>query len=160
MFLSQLEYIIGAENVANGLKKYFTDFSFKHPTPNDIKRSMEKVSGIHLDWYLNEWTQTTHTIDYAIKAVDGKQITLERIGKMPMPIDVEVSYADGSKEAFNIPLRMMRGNKPTDATVLEDWAWAHPTYTFTTSKTVTAVAIDTSKLMADIDDENNFFEVK
>jgi hypothetical protein len=160
MFLSQLEYIIGAENVANGLKKYYTDFSFKHPTPNDIKRSMEKVSGIHLDWYLNEWTQTTHTIDYAIKAVDGKQITLERIGKMPMPIDVEVSYADGSKEAFNIPLRMMRGNKPTDATVLEDWAWAYPTYTFTTSKTVTAVAIDTSKLMADIDDENNFFEVK
>ena len=51
IFLSQLEYIIGSKNVAKGLKKYFTDFSFKHPVPNDIKRSMEKVSGIHLDWY-------------------------------------------------------------------------------------------------------------
>ena len=160
MFLSQLEYIIGAENVANGLKKYFADFSFKHPTPNDVKRSMEKVSGIHLDWYLNEWTQTTHTIDYGIKSVSGRKITLERIGKMPMPMDVAVVYMDGSVENFNIPLRMMRGNKPTSATVLEDWAWANPVYSFTTTKDVKSVTIDKSKLMADIEDDNNTFEVK
>jgi hypothetical protein len=160
IFLSQLEYVIGAENVANGLKKYFVDFSFKHPTPNDVKRSMEKVSGIHLDWYLNEWTQTIHTIDYGIKSVDEKNITLERIGQMPMPIDLEVTYTDGSKENFNIPLRMMRGNKPTSATVLEDWAWANPVYSFTVSKNVKSVTIDKSKLMADVDDENNIFEVK
>jgi hypothetical protein len=160
IFLSQLEYIIGAENVANGLKKYFVDFSFKHPTPNDVKRSMEKISGIHLDWYLNEWTQTIHTIDYGIKSVDKKNITLERIGQMPMPIDLEVTYTDGSKENFNIPLRMMRGNKPTSATVLEDWAWANPVYSFSVSKNVKSVTIDKSKLMADVNDENNIFEVK
>jgi len=160
IFLSQLEYIIGAENTAKGIKKYFTDFSFKHPTPNDIKRSMEKVSGIHLDWYLNEWTQTLHTIDYGVKSVEGNRITLERIGKMPMPIDIEVTYKDGSKEHFNIPLRIMRGNKPTSATVIEDWGWAIPTYTFTTSKNIKSVVIDKSNLMADINDENNVFEVK
>jgi hypothetical protein len=160
MFLSQLEYVIGAENVAKGLKKYFTDFSFKHPTPNDIKRTMEKVSGIHLDWYLNEWVQTTHTIDYGVKTVNGSEITLERIGQMPMPVDVEVTYIDGSTESFNIPLRVMRGNKPTSATVLEDWAWAHPTYSFKTSKQVKAVVIDKSKLMADINNDNNVFEVE
>jgi len=160
IFLSQLEYIIGAENVANGLKKYFADFSFKHPTPNDVKRSMEKVSGIHLDWYLNEWTQTIHTIDYGIKSVDEKNITLERIGQMPMPIDLEVIYTDGSKENFNIPLRMMRGNKPTSATVVEDWAWANPVYSFSVSKNVKSVVIDKSKLMADVNDENNSFEIK
>ena len=160
IFLSQLEYVIGAENPAKAIKKYFADFSFKHPRPNDIKRSAEKVSGIHLDWYLNEWTQTTHTIDYGIKSVEGKSITLERIGQMPMPMDVEVIYTDGSKESFNIPLRMMRGNKPTSATVLEDWTWAHPTYTFATSKEVKSVEIDTSKLMADINLENNIFEVE
>jgi hypothetical protein len=155
IFLSQLEYVIGPENVAKGLKKYFTDFSFKHPTPNDITRSMEKVSGIHLGWYLNEWTQTTHTIDYGIKSVEGKTITLERIGQMPMPIDVEVTYADGSMERFNIPLRMMRGAKPTTANVIEDWTWAHPTYTFEASKEVKSVTIDKSGLMADINLENN-----
>ena len=150
MFLSQLEYIIGSENVAKGLKKYFKDFSFKHPTPNDVKRSMEKVSGIHLDWYLNEWTQTTHTIDYSVKSIKEKKITLQRHGKMPMPIDVRVTYKDGTTQDFNIPLRMMRGNKPTKATILEDWTWAHPTYEFEVTKEVAFVEIDPSKLMADI----------
>ena len=157
MFLSQLEYIIGAENTAKGLKKYFKDFSFKHPIPNDIKRSMEKVSGIHLDWYLNEWTQTLHTIDYGIKSVDGKKITLERIGQMPMPIDLEVVYTDGTTESFNIPLRLMRGNKPTTATILKDWGWAYPTYSFEVSKTVESIEIDKSKLMADVNLDNNVY---
>ena len=160
IFLSQLEYIIGAENVAKTLKKYFNDFSFKHPTPNDIKRTAEKVSGIHLDWYLNEWTQTTHTIDYAVKTVNGNEITLERIGKMPMPIDVEVTYADGSKEAYYIPLRMMRGEKATKATQIADWTFAHPTYTFKANKAVKSVQIDPSKLMADINLENNTITVE
>jgi hypothetical protein len=155
IFLSQLEYVIGAENVAKGLKKYFSDFSFKHPTPNDIKRSMEKVSGIHLDWYLNEWTQTTHVIDYGIKNVDGSKITLERIGQMPMPIDFEVIYTDGSKENFYIPLEMMRGEKPTTAKLLDDWAWTNPTYIFDTGKAVQNVIIDKSGLMADVNLENN-----
>jgi hypothetical protein len=150
MFLSQLEYIIGKENVEKGLKKYFNDFSFKHPTPNDIKRSMEKVSGIHLDWYLNEWTQTTHTIDYSVRGFGNKKIILQRHGKMPMPIDVRVTYKDGSSEDFNIPLQMMRGNKPTSATILKDWSWTHPVYKFDVTKEVSSVEIDPSKLMADI----------
>lgn len=157
IFLSQLEYIIGAEKVATGLKKYFTDFSFKHPTPNDIKRTMEKVSGIHLDWYLLEWGQTTNTIDYAVKSVKGNKITLERIGKMPMPLDVKVTFTDGSEEDFYIPLRMMRGAKETQATQLKDWGWAFPTYTIDAKKAVKSVVIDSSGLMADINKKNNVF---
>ena len=158
IFLTQLNYIIGEENVKNTLKKYYKDFSFKHPVPNDIKRTAEKVSGLHLDWYLNEWTQTTHTIDYGIKKVEGKTITLERIGKMPMPIDVTVTYADGTTEDFNIPLRMMRGNKPTEATVIDDWTWAHPSYSFSVTKDIKKVEIDNSQLMADIDRKNNVYQ--
>ncbi|WP_299714065.1 M1 family metallopeptidase [uncultured Tenacibaculum sp.] len=160
IFLSQLEYIIGSENVAKTLKEYFNAFSFKHPTPNDFKRIAEKVSGIHLDWYLNEWTQTTHFIDYGVKFVKDKAITLERIGAMPMPIDVEVEYADGTKESFNIPLEMMRGNKTSSATLLKDWGWAYPTYTFEVSKDVKSVKIDKSGYMADINPLNNTFSVE
>lgn len=160
IFLSQLEYVIGPEKVAEGLKKYFADFSFKHPTPNDVKRSMEKVSGIHLDWYLLEWSQTTNYIDYGVKAVEGKSITLERIGRMPMPMDISVSYTDGTSENFYIPLRMMRGAKQTTATQLEDWTWAHPTYTFEAKKQVKSVVIDPSGLMADVKKANNTYPAK
>ena len=109
---------------------------------------------------MNEWTQTTHTIDYGIKSVEGKKVTLERIGKMPMPIDIEVVYVDNTKENISIPLRIMRGVKPTSNTILEDWAWAYPTYSFELSKEVKSITIDKSGLMADINLNNNTFEVK
>ena len=101
-----------------------------------------------------------HTIDYGVKSVNGKTITLERIGKMPMPIDVEVVYQDETTESFNISLEMMRGSKPTTATFLKDWGWAYPTYSFDVSKEVKSVQIDKSGLMADINLENKIFEVK
>ena len=108
-----------------------------------------------MNWYLNEWTQTTHTIDYAVKAVKAKEIILENKGSMPMPIDLTITYVDGSSENFNIPLRMMLGHKPTKATISNDWPWVQPTYTLTTSKTIRSVEIDSSHLMADIDRSNN-----
>ncbi|PTX60521.1 peptidase M1-like protein [Kordia periserrulae] len=155
IFLAQLEYVIGKDNLEKTLRKYFDDFKFKHPTPNDIKRTAEKVSGIHLDWYLTDWGQTTNTIDYGVKEINGSNVVLERIGLMPMPIDITVNYADGSSEEFYIPLRMMRGEKPTTATIKPDWAWAYPTYTLQTSKTIKSVEIDPSELMADVNRENN-----
>ncbi|MCC4921868.1 M1 family metallopeptidase [Flavobacterium chungbukense] len=172
LFLSQLEYVIGKENVDATLKRYFNDFKFKHPTPNDIKRSAERVSGAELDWYLTDWTQTLNTIDYGIKDVAdnaGKTtVTLERIGRMPMPIDLKVDYTDGTSETFYIPLRMMNFIKPnpnpnTKRTVLEDWAWAQQNYSFTIDKNKTAIkkiTIDPSGLMADVKQANNVFEVK
>lgn len=155
IFLSQLEYIIGKENVEKTLKKYYEDFKFKHPIPNDIKRTAEKVSGLSLDWYLNYWTQTIHTIDYAVTVEADKTINLNRIGRMPMPIDLKVIYEDGSSQSFYIPLKMMRGTKPTDAIILESWAWVAPNYQFTVDKNIKSVQIDPSSLMADIDAENN-----
>ena len=157
MFISQLNYIIGEKNVQKTIKKYFNDFKFKHPTPNDLKRTAEKVSGLQLDWYLNEWIETTHTIDYAIAKVKDNSITLVRVGQMPMPLDITVTYIDGTTEDFNIPLRMMRGSKPTTAIVLENWPWANPSYTFNTTKIVQSVAIDPLEFMADIDKSNNYF---
>mgnify|MGYP000862904490 CR=1 FL=1 len=44
MFLSQLNYIIGEENTQETIKKYYSNFKFKHPTPNDFKRTAEIVS--------------------------------------------------------------------------------------------------------------------
>jgi hypothetical protein len=172
VFLTQLSYLIGKENLLKTLKKYYQDFQFKHPTPNDIKRSAERISGANLDWYLTDWTQTTNTIDYAIKeakeAADKTVVTLERIGRMPMPIDLYVEYTDGTTESFYIPLRMMSFEKenPTPAikrTVAKDWAWAYPTYELTIGKPKSAIkkiTIDPSGLLADVKPANNILEVK
>ena len=170
LFLTQLIYLIGKENLLKTLKKYYKDFQFKHPTPNDIKRSAERVSGANLDWYLTDWTKTTNTIDYGIKEVkentNQTTVTLERIGRMPMPIDLLVEYNDGTMESFYIPLRMMSFEKenPNPAvkrTVLNDWAWAYPTFEFYISKSkasIKKITIDPSGLMADVKPENNVYK--
>ena len=155
IFLAQLEYVIGKENVEKTLLKYYEDFKFKHPTPNDIKRTAEKVSGISLEWYLNYWTQTIHTIDYGVSVDNGKEVQLSRIGAMPMPIDLSVVYKDGSLETLYIPLTMMRGEKPTTARTLKDWSWVAPTYTFVADKEIQSIEIDSSKRMADVERANN-----
>jgi len=160
VFLAQLGYVIGEENLAKTILKYYQDFKFKHPVPNDIKRTAEKVSDIELDWYLNYWTQTTNTIDYGVKEIKGKEIVLENLGTMPMPIDLSVTYTDGTQENFNIPLRMMLGHKPTSATVLNDWPWVQPIYSFSTTKAVQSVEIDPTNYMADVHKGNNKSEVK
>jgi len=165
IFLSQLGYIIGEENLAKTLHTYFNDWKFKHPTPNDFKRVAEKVSGAQLDWYLTDWTQTINTIDYGIKEVTedaGKtKVVLERIGQMPMPLDVSVTYTDGSTKEYYIPLRMMYFNKPGAQNIQEDWPWAIPTYDLTidgAKSTIKKIEIDPSQMMADSKRENNVFE--
>ncbi|MTE27160.1 M1 family metallopeptidase [Winogradskyella ouciana] len=155
VFMAQLGYVIGEDNLKKTIKKYYDDFAFKHPKPMDFIRTAERVTDFELDWYLIDFGQTTNTIDYAVKSVEGKSITLERIGLMPMPIDLSVTYTDGSTEEFYIPLQMMRGEKPTSATIIDDWAWAIPTYTFEANKAVKSVEIDPSQMMADVKRENN-----
>ncbi len=170
IFLSQLGYVIGQDKLMETIRTYFDNFKFKHPVPNDIKRVAEKVSGMELDWYLMDWTQTTNTIDYSLKNVTGDgaktNITLERIGLMPMPLDILVVYADGTRETFYTPLRMMRGEKENPypqikRTVLPDWPWAYPSTEFTINRPINgvrAVIIDPSQLMADVNPENNVWQ--
>ena len=167
VFLAQLGYVIGQDNLMKSLQRYYQDFKFKHPTPNDFIRSAEKVSGLELEWYLVDWTQTTNTIDYGIKSVEardgGTAIVLERKGLMPMPIDLLVVMKDGSRKLLYMPLRMMRGEKDNpydgiDWQVLDDWPWAQSEYTIrldVAPADIQGILIDPSQLMADVDPSNN-----
>lgn len=171
IFLSQLGYIIGKENLDKTIKRYYEDWKFKHPTPNDFIRVAEKVSGAELDWYLSDWTQTTKTIDYGIGNVaeDGNstRVTLQRIGSMPMPVDLTVEYKDGSKENIYIPLQMMRWEKPSEGqekrSVAKRWPWAYPTYEVVVTKPlseINRITIDESGLMADVNRANNVYKAE
>jgi hypothetical protein len=171
VFLGQLGYIIGNENLYKTLQSYYKEYQFKHPVPNDIRRIAERVSGIQLRWYLTDWTQTANTIDYAINEVSsfggGTQIVLERKGMMPMPLDILVELEDGSKEMYYIPITLMRGKKENPYglswNVEKDWSWSNPKYIFTIPKNIeniTLIDVDPSFYMADIDRTNNTYYKK
>ncbi|WP_341199966.1 M1 family metallopeptidase [Croceibacter atlanticus] len=155
VFLAQLEYLLGNDLQDEIIKEYYNQWKFKHPTPNDFIRVAEKVSGAELGWYLIDFGQTTNTIDYAVKTIEGNTATLERIGLMPMPIDAKVTFADGTTKMVHIPLRMMRWVKPNAENVQEDWPWAMPTYELKMDKEISKIEIDPSQLMADVKRDNN-----
>ena len=166
VWMSQLGYVIGEEALDKGLLEYFDTWKFKHPNPNDVLRVFERVSGLELDWYNEYFVYTTKKIDYGIQNVVGEgnstKVTLEKVGLMPMPTDVVVTYKDGTKEVHYMALRMMRGEKPAETNdprvVHPDWPWTHPTYEFSINKPVSEIAsieIDPSKRMADVNRENN-----
>lgn len=172
IFLEQLGYIVGAAVRDSILLAYYQKWRFKHPNPNDFIRVAEKVSGLQLQWYKQYWVNTTKTIDYAIDSLwqEGKNtnIRIKNIGKMPMPIDVLITYKDGMKELHYIPLNLMLGNKPAENAVITrklypEWKWTHPTYVIQSSRKLTdiiSVEIDPSLRMADIDRKNNKLQLK
>ena len=170
VFLNQLGYIIGKDNLMIGMRRYYNTWKFKHPNSNDMMRIMEKTSGIELDWYFEHFINTTNTIDYGIKDVrkndEGTMIILERKNDMMMPIDLQIEYTDGSKEIHYIPLRIMRGTKPVEDQetmrhTQKSWPWTHPTYELQLNKSgseIKSITIDQSERMADIDPSDNVME--
>ena len=168
VFMAQLEYIIGKDNMAKTIKRYYDEFKFKHPTPNDFKRVAEKVSDMELEWYLNDWTRTANTIDYGLDVSslsDDRSISIKRKGRMPMPLEIKVSYDDGSSLLYYIPTDLMHGLKPFEVdnvVEMEPWGWASPEYSFQdiTQKKITKVEIDPSKTLADINQIDNSITIE
>lgn len=172
IFLEQLGYVIGAKNRDKVLLDFYNKWKFKAPTDKDFIRLAENESGIQLDWYHQYWINTTHTIDYAIDSLweeRGKtKIRMRRIGLMPMPIDMQLTFKDGSKEMHYVPLDLMYGAKPNEdaavqRTVYSPWYWTNAVYTIETTKRLMdlrVAEIDPSQRMADVERRNNKIELK
>jgi aminopeptidase N len=171
IFLHQLKYVMGEEAFYKAMRQYFNTWKFKHPEPNDFIRVMEKVSGLSLQWYMSYWVNTTKKIDYGIKTMlageNATFVTLERIGDFPMPIDLVVTYKDGSKELYYVPLNETLGNKQVEDKSmqrydLKAWPWVNPSYTLKINRKsdeIASVEIDPSMRMADIERKNNKADV-
>jgi hypothetical protein len=171
VFLHQLKYVMGEAQFYTGMRRYYNAWKFRHPEPNDFIRVMEKQSGLQLNWYMNYWVNTTKRIDYGVKSVIEKEgntfITIERLGDFPMPIDLVITYKDGSKELLYIPTNEMLGNKEVEdksikRTDLEAWPWVYPSYTAKLSRKpdeIGVIEIDPSLRMADFDRKNNTIDV-
>ncbi len=172
VFMEQLGYIISAQTRDKVLAEYYRQWKFKHPNINDLIRVAEKVSGLQLDWYKMYWVNTTKTIDYGVDSLyEGNgttNIRLRRNGMVPMPIDLKVTFRDGSSEWHYIPMNLMFGAKGTEEgqsprTVYDGWKWTHPTYEVQSKRKLTdivSVEIDPSHRMADVERKNNKLELK
>jgi Peptidase family M1 domain len=171
VFLEQLGYIVGSKKRDEILREYYKRWMFKHPNPTDFIRVAEEISGIQLGWYKNYFVSTTKTIDYGIDSLweeNGKtKIRLKNAGPMPMPLDIVLTFKDGSSQISYIPQYLMFGQKPNEVpsisrTVHDAWRWTHPFYEFEVNRRLLdlkTIEIDPSRRMADINRKNNKLEL-
>ena len=171
MFLVQLGYIVGEDNLNKIMLKYYDEWAMKHPTERDFMHIAQKVSGMDLKWFQHYWINTTKTIDYGIKNVkfdpESTTITIVNKGTVPMPIDFNVLTKDKKVINYNIPINLTRNWKKSDIygniQTLPFWAWTQQEYTFTIpykKSQLSALGIDFSKRLADVNMEDNYYEVK
>lgn len=172
VFMEQLGYIVGGGVRDKILLEYYRLWHGKHPNAQDFINVAEKVSGMKLDWYKEYWVYTTKTIDYGIDSLwennGTTNVRLRDIGLMPMPIDVKITFKDGSSEWHYIPMDLMYGEKPAEEgqenrKVYPEWNWTNPTYEISTTHhlmDIVSVEIDPSYRMADVERKNNKIELK
>lgn len=169
IFLHLLGYVIGDDVLQRTMKRFFEEWKFKHPYSIDFIRIAERESGIELKWYYEYWVSTTKTIDYGIRDVadaeNGVIVNLERVGLMPMPLDLEIEFSDGTVSHYYIPMRIMWGQKENEFPAVErfvqdDWPWVFPEYSFEIDKPLSEIVrieIDPTQRMADVNRLNNIW---
>ncbi|HEV2832647.1 MAG TPA: M1 family metallopeptidase [Hanamia sp.] len=171
IFLEQLGYIVGDSLRNKILLEYYNLWKFKHPNASDFMKVAQDVSDIQLDWYKEYWVHTMKSIDYGIDSLwedgDVSKIRLRRIGEMPMPIDLKLTFKDSTTEIHYVPMDLMLSNKPAEnnekRTVHNEWNWTNPTYNVEFKHRLidlVSVEIDPSKRMADVDQKNNVLKLK
>ena len=140
MLVDMLGYVIGAEQRDEFIREYFRRFKYRHPDPDDLEKIAEDVSGLRLDWYFEQFTQTTRQHDYAldelnaVRSGDGQwvaEVTLECDEPIVMPADVRIELEDGTAHWATVPLTLMEGHKPVPQqwTVAEAWPWTFEEHT-------------------------------
>jgi len=140
------EYILGHERFDNAFSAYIEAWAYKHPQPSDFFNIMENVAGENLNWFWKGWFYGTENIDLAIENVvpygGNKVIILANKGGVPMPVLLEISYADGTDERIHLPVEIwQRGDQ-----------WNH---LLKTNKEIKRVVIDPDKILPDINIAND-----
>jgi peptidase M1-like protein len=114
MLLALRNKVLGAEVFDTAFREYTRRWAFKHPQPADFFRTMEEVSGRDLAWFWRGFFFTTAALDQSVESVkpspDGSSlVTLRSLGPAVMPVELELGYADGSKETIKLPVEIWYG---------------------------------------------------
>lgn len=161
--LYNLQYVLGDELFQKAMQHYFHQWKFAHPYPEDFRNSIIDYTKVDLNWFFDQWLETTKNIDYAVKNVDKVEkgeyaVTFLRKGRMQMPIDFVVVDKNDSVHEFHIPNTWFV--KETNATVLPRWiGWdkLQPEYHvhLKIPAGIKEVIIDPTNRLADVDIMNN-----
>lgn len=111
--LHLLQGALGDSIFFNVMQAYFERWKFRHPYPDDFQKVAEEVSGRNLSWFFEQCWKSTKTCDYAFSGLSNRKlapdaykttIEIKRRGEIYMPVDLELTLADGSRRRYTIPV--------------------------------------------------------
>ena len=114
MLLALRNKVLGPEVFDTAFREYTRRWAFKHPQPADFFRTMEEVSGRDLAWFWRGFFYTTAALDQSVESVkpapDGSTlVALRSLGAAVMPVELELGFADGSKDTVELPVEIWYG---------------------------------------------------
>lgn len=120
--LLTLDRYLGGDRLRTALRDYYRAWRFRHPTGADFRRAIEQSVGEPLEWYFSQTLDGTGQLDYAVARIEGRdvkpvagrerdagaaeapsppryrtEVIVERRGEVRMPVDIVVTFDDGSE---------------------------------------------------------------
>jgi peptidase M1-like protein len=114
MLLALRNKVLGPEVFDTAFREYTRRWAFKHPQPADFFRTIEEVSGRDLAWFWRGFFYTTAALDQSVESVkqtpDGTTlISLRSLGAAVMPVELELTFDDGSTQVVKLPVEIWYG---------------------------------------------------
>jgi hypothetical protein len=149
------EQILGPERFDFAFQTYIKRWAFKHPTPDDFFRTMENASGESLQWFWRGWFLNNWRLDVAVsdvKYIDndaskGAMITIDNLGKMAMPVTLEIKTKSGKTDRIKLPVEIWERNAT--------WTFKYPS-----TEEIDSVTYDPDKVLPDYNPDNNVWTKK
>jgi len=141
--------LMGRKEFKKALRNYIKNWHGRHPLPYDFFLSFNNSYGKDLSWFWKPWFFERGYPDLAVENVkesgNNLFITIEKIGLLPVPIGLLLTFEDGSTQTFwNSAEAWKDGNTKT-------------TVVIATNKKIKQVEIIKNKV-ADVNESNNIWE--
>ena len=147
LMMQTLRYeVLGKERFDYAFRQYLRAWAYKHPTPADFFRLMRDASGMDLDFFWRDWIYTTARLDQAVDSVgtadSALKVFLSNRGTMTLPLEMDLTYADGTTERVRLPVEMWN-------------LGSQFAYRVRGGRQVTGVVVDPRGVLPDVDRKNN-----
>jgi len=100
-----LKDLVGDATFGKALHTFMDRWHGKHPIPWDFFNTVNDVTGQNLNWFWNSWYFSNSYIDLGVSGVtktgSGYSVSIDNIGGMPAPVDLEAHYGDGSSAVIH-----------------------------------------------------------
>lgn len=170
--LYNLQYVLGNDLFHAAIRNYVEQWKMCHPYFEDFRNSIIQFTHVDLNWFFDQWMETTKTIDYAIqgspqnikdnygKPTDYYLIKLKRKGTMQMPIDLMAYSKNGKIYTNTISNTYFLKDKNKQQYAENTWrGWGVLNKKYTVKiycpDGMEKISIDTTYRLADVNQLNN-----